>query len=117
MAYSTVIKEKRENLSILSGKLKAQVKGTQLEGEKVNDLLMMFVYNSDKEKEFNTFNGWQKIGYSVRKGSKAFLLWGQPVKSRKESKATEGEQEPDEFSFFPLAYVFSNEQVIKISPD
>lgn len=64
--------------------------------------------------EFNTFNQWKKQGYTILKGSKAYLFWGQP---RKVEQAPEGEEEPQEFKFYPLAYLFSNLQVIKPTPE
>jgi hypothetical protein len=48
----------------------------------------------------------------VKKGEKALLLWGEPRKAAKQEKTTGNEK--DEFSFFPLAYVFSENQVEKL---
>ena len=109
-------KEKRKNLSVISNQLKENVKGTDLEGLRVNELLMLFVYNPDNNLEFNSFKSWIGKGFKVKKGEKAFLLWGEPIKNKKaEEKPQTDPNEDDNFSFFPLAYVFSNSQVEPIN--
>ncbi len=60
--------------------------------------------------EFNTFNQWKELGYTIKKGSKAFLFWGQP---RKISQIPEGSNEPEEYKYWPLCYLFANTQVYK----
>lgn len=72
----------------------------------INEILISS-YLDDDNKEFKTFNGWLKEGFRVRKGSKAFLIWGKKRKATDHTKDTE----KDEFSFFPLAFIFSNAQV------
>lgn len=59
--------------------------------------------------EFRTFNQWKQDGATILKGSKAFLVWGQP---RQVSQVPEGSTEPEEFKYWPLAYLFANTQVI-----
>lgn len=85
---------------------------------KVNDLLMMFAYNPYKTHTFNTFMGWKYEGYTVKKGAKAFLLWGQPINKTRTDKTTgeiiQGNDDDKEASFFPLAYLFRDDQVSKI---
>jgi hypothetical protein len=85
----------------------------------VNMLLMKYFYNPKDEYEFDTFNGWKKKGYIINKGAKATLIWGQPLKNKKgeESEPEQEEAEPKEGpknKFFPLAYLFRNDQVKKI---
>ena len=71
----------------------------------VNEALKSaYIEENEEIKEFNTFNQWAKIGKKVKKGAKAFLLWGQPRK-------VEQDEENDEFTFWPLCYVFANTQV------
>jgi len=107
------VKAKREQLKKLSNE--ALKKDRELypedEGQRanINTLLMVYIYNRHGNRTFNTFAQWLRLGYVVNKGEKAFLLWGQP----KEGKRAEGSEE-DNFKFFPLAYVFSDEQVYKI---
>lgn len=76
----------------------------------VNEAVIETVYkNANPEiKELNTFNQWKQKGFTILKGSKAFVIWGQPIGK----KQTE-DQEKDEYSFFPLCYLFANTQVMK----
>jgi len=85
---------------------------------KVNDLLMSFAYNANKKHIFNTFMGWKFEGYTVKKGTKAYLLWGQPINKTKIDKATgeikQGNDDDQEPPYFPLAYLFRDDQVHKV---
>jgi len=99
-------KEKRENLKALSVEAKKLVKIGAF--ETVNDAIIETVYKKEGHSEFNTFYGWLSNGFKVKKGSKAFVVWGRPKQVKnKEAK----EDEDDEFKHFPLAYLFSNLQV------
>ena len=51
-------------------------------------------------------------GFKVKKAVKAFLVWG-----KKRKKEVEENEEAKEFSFFPLAFIFSNAQVEQINLD
>ena len=77
----------------------------------VNSLIMKHIYNPKNQLEFNSFFEWKKQGFNVKKGEKAFLLWGKPV--RKEIKEGAEDEQTKKYKFFPLAYVFSNRQVEK----
>lgn len=72
----------------------------------VNEALLS-VYFEQGHKEFNTFSQWIDKGFAVKKGEKAFFVWGSPRKGANH----EPENEQDEFSFFPLCYLFSDKQV------
>lgn len=110
--------EKRNALKNLSEKVITASIGTANEGLTVNDLLMIYAYNPLNKLIFKSFKAWQHDGMQVKKGSKAFLLWGEPVKSEKGEAQTEPPQakatgdKPEKYAkFFPLAFVFSSEQV------
>ena len=82
------------------------------EAESVNEgLLMIYETENNQLKEFNTFGQWKAKGFTILKGAKAFLVWGQP---RQVSQIPEGAKEPEEFKFWPLCYLFANTQVLKI---
>lgn len=87
---------------------------------KVNDLLMHFIYNADKTHQFNTFMGWKANGYIVKKGAKALLLWGQPLNRDRQDKTTgqiiESNEDESGSPFFPIAYLFRDDQVSKPEP-
>jgi len=102
-------KAKRMELIAMSQNIRLAVK----EGiyDTVNEGLKEFYEGENPEiKEFNTFNQWKEKGYTIIKGSKAFLFWGQP---RNYSQVPEGGQEPEEYKYFPIAYLVSNLQVMK----
>lgn len=109
-------REKRKQLRELSklAKLKTEM---DCEGMSINEVLVQEFYTDEKNQEFKTFLQWQKEGYKVKKGSEAFLVWGRPraIEKANEAKSQntpEGEAD-DEDDFFPLCYLFSNNQVDK----
>jgi hypothetical protein len=99
-------KANRKRLIELSKALKALVN----EGacETINEaLIQTYMEDNPEIEKFKTFNKWKEEGKKIIKGSKAYLLWGKPVKS----KQSASDDEEEEYSFFPLSYVFSNTQV------
>jgi hypothetical protein len=100
------MKAKRDSLKQLSKVVQMAVK----EGiyNSVNEGLAD-IYSKEGHTELHSFRGWLKNGMVVKKGEKALLLWGEPIKGNKQEKK-EGEDE-EGFEFFPLAYVFSQQQV------
>ncbi|HYC28220.1 MAG TPA: ArdC-like ssDNA-binding domain-containing protein [Chitinophagaceae bacterium] len=100
------MKEKREGLKIISRMIQQLVK----EGvyTSVNEGLAD-MYRQQGHTEIASFKKWIEKGYCVKKGEKALLMWGQPRNADNKKKDKEGDA--DEFSFFPLAYLFSNKQV------
>ena len=62
-------------------------------------------------KELRTFKQWANDGYQIARGSKAYTIWSKKRSSKKESE--EKSEEGQEFSFFGLAKLFSQVQVIK----
>jgi len=113
------ILEKRKLLQTLSHAATetAQDLGVDPSELKINDLLMQYIYNPENEFSFNSFVGWKNEGYTIKKGAKAFLLWGQPInRTRTDQDGTTkeaNEEEESEPPFFPLAYVFRSDQVLK----
>jgi len=108
-------KAKREYLKKISNEVLKKDRELYPEDEgqraNINTLLMAYIYNRNNNLTFHSFAHWLRLGYIVNKGEKAFLLWGQPIKKAKKENPT------DEFEFFPLAYVFSSEQVRKIEKE
>lgn len=81
------------------------------EAGSVNEgLIMIYEQNNEGANEFNTFAQWKDKGYVIKKGSKAFLVWGQP---RQVSQTPEGATEPEEYKYWPICYLFANTQVHK----
>ncbi len=82
----------------------------------INYILLHHIYEVDGATDFKTFGQWKKEGYTIKKGEKAFILWGQPVKSKnkaEEGKEKEADPEESNEQFFPLCYLFSDKQVYK----
>ena len=101
--------EKRKSLIELSKLARVLVHSGAAEG--VNDGLITIYSEQDKNiNEFNTFNQWRQKGFIIVKGSKSFLVWGQP---RKATQTPEGSTEPEDYKFWPLCYLFADTQVFK----
>lgn len=97
--------EVREQLKALSTQLKPLVKAGEF--NTVNEAIIETAYKSAEHQEFKKFNEWKKLGFTILKGSKAFAVWAQPVKGKKKVEVEEGK----EFEFFPICFLFSNNQV------
>ena len=108
--------QKRKNLQEISKTALAINKATGEEFEKVNDMIINFIYNKNNKLKFNTYKSWKKEGYQVKKGETAFLIWGRPLKELQDQEKAEPEKEEEEnkSNFFPVAHIFSSEQVRKI---
>lgn len=76
----------------------------------INNIIMHVFY---PEGEYSTYKGWKDKGYQVKKGSKAFPVWGKKLKFRKEVETPKGTKEK-EYSAFPLANLFHESQVEKV---
>ena len=100
------MKMKRAHLKELSSAIAEAVKAGAFQS--INEGLVA-MYAEQGHTEIHSFKYWLSLGKVVRKGEKALLLWGEPLKSSKQEKP-EG-VEDDEYKFFPLAYVFSQLQV------
>lgn len=103
----TPIQEKREILKALSLRVGPLIEiGTF---DSINNAIVDS-YKTAEHQEFKTFKQWKADGYFVKKGMKAFLVWGRPKGSQHEEQM-EAEGESDDSKFFPIAYIFSNAQV------
>jgi len=126
METNTKIQEKRLELSKLSRQAEdireGLIRQAQEDGKgnleifyascTINYLLLNHIYDTHGAKEFKTFWQWKKENATIKKGSKAFLIWGQPIEKNNKEDATE-EEKGDEYRFFPLCFLFSDKQVVK----
>lgn len=94
-------KEARESLTKKTAAVREMVKAGQYKN--ANTAIIAEFYNPNQDKEFNTFAAWKKQGFTVLKGAKGYPVWGRP-------KTIENEN-GEEKQFFPISYLFSNEQV------
>ena len=107
-----IARARRQALKDLCNTLQAAAKAAGMEG-KPNDLLREY-YAQAGHTELKTFDEWKEAGFYIRKGEKAILLWGHPKPSRQAREAAKQEgkaEEKAEKDFYPLAYLFSNQQV------
>jgi len=101
--------EKRKSLISLSQLVRPLVE----EGEfnSINEALKeQYIEQNPNIKEFRTFGQWKQDGATVRKGESAHLIWGQP---RRVEQAPEDSEEPEEFKYWPICYLFADTQVYK----
>lgn len=97
---------RREELKAISAPLKSLL----LNGEvaTINEALRK-IYAEQGHLQLKTLRQWNECGFVVKKGSKALLLWGAPKKLHKKKESESGE-ESDYSDFFPICYVFSENQ-------
>ena len=48
---------------------------------------------------------------NVKKGEKAFLIWGKKRQNEKKETPQTEKKEDTEYSFYPICYLFSNAQI------
>jgi hypothetical protein len=100
---------RRRELITLSNNLRPLVNAAKY--ATINQAIKDFYLDLDYSiKEFHTFEQWSYYGFTIKKGSQAFPVWGQP---RHRSQIPEGSEEPEEYKFWPLCYLFANTQVTK----
>lgn len=104
------VNEKREQLKALSKGLGQLKKIGAIDS--INDGLIE-IYTDNENHIFKSYRQWKEEGKQVKKGEKAFLLWGKPKAIGKNIEAEINTTEDKENEFFPIAYVFSNKQVEK----
>lgn len=110
MNKNSKYQENRTTLKNLSQFAKILVKEGAFDS--VNDVLIdMYKKENPEIKEFNTYNQWKHKGKIVKKGEKAFLVWGSPREISQIPQENTTQNENDEFKFFPLCYLFNNLQV------
>lgn len=105
----------REDLKQISAEIKPLLPMTGFSC--VNEALKN-MYEIPEEETLDTFQGWKKKGYSVKKGEHAFTFWSAPLKSKKaqEQQAEEKkeEQETDDKKMFGICKLFASCQVEKM---
>lgn len=107
-------RNKKLSLIALSKQAK-EIQEMEDEPRNINSILIDDFYTNSDNKEFFTFHEWIKKGHTVKKGEKAFLVWGRKRKSNQDQPTAEPKTEEEkQFSFYPLCYLFSNAQVQKL---
>jgi len=88
----------------------------------INHIILNMIYKKKHPEinDFKKFREWKQEGATVRKGAKAFVIWGQPIgEQKRERAAARGEEynptpeeEQSENTRFPMCYIFADTQVI-----
>ncbi len=94
--------KKRQALVKLSGNVRESVNDGEF--NTINEALLQQYREETGASRFDTFRQWKLKGYHVNKGEEAYCVWGSPV-----SKPVENSR--DDFRFFPLCFLFSDQQV------
>lgn len=99
--------ERREQLRKTSDEVAELQKNGKIKAENLNDALLEFYSGKKKNQVWMIIEQWQSTGYSVRKGETAQMIWGKKI-----SKTNDAHEE---FSYFPVMFVFNNTQVERSS--
>ena len=108
ITMNEAMKAKRQTLAQLSRSVKAQIESGEIEAATINEGLIE-IYSEGQELEYNTFKQWKEKGFSIKKGSHAHLVWGKP----RQVPVVDSDKENDEFKYWPVCYLFSENQVEK----
>lgn len=114
----TTLRELRRKKLIELSKFAREIREAEGLDCTLNDIIIERFYTDNEHREFHLLKDWNERGYRVKKGETAFVIWGkkrtahqakdgEPTTAEDESEGTEGN-----YKFFPLAYLFSNAQVI-----
>lgn len=101
--------EKRNALREISNLVKPLIETGEIES--VNEGIVNHYKEEFGFETLKTFNQWKNDGMFVKKGSKAFAVWGSP----QNIPHPDPDSEKDEMEYFPLCYLFSNQQVTERS--
>lgn len=108
MSDNTNYRIQRDKLIILSNTAR-ELREAEQDDRTINEIIVQEFYTNAENTEFNTFNQWKEKGFSIKKGSKAFPVWGK--KKKFEHGEVPAGETPDEYEFFPICYLFSNNQI------
>ena len=104
---------RKAELIELSAQMRKKVESGQY--ETINQALIAH-YAASGHTELHTFNEWLMLGYKVKKGEKALLLWSKKrTREKAQTEAQKQDEETKSVSFHSVAYLFSNLQVEKKS--
>lgn len=96
--------QRRAELMAMSNQLRPLVTIGQYDS--INEAIIETVYNPEGARTLRTFWEWKREGYKVRKGEKGLPVWG-----RKKQRTPEPAGDEDPMTYWPMAYLFTDEQV------
>lgn len=108
MTYS----QHRANLKQICATFKTEAEQAAEHKETANKRLEKMYSEGDETVLFRSFEEWEKLGYRVIKGSKAFVFWGTPqdfeIRDEKDNSKIK-----EVGTFFPIVFKFSENQVYR----
>ena len=99
------IPERKAALRLTSNTVQELIDAGKIKASNLNDGLLAFYNGKKKNQAWMTLEQWQTAGYSVRKGETAQMIWGKKIDKTNEAG--------EDFSYFPILFVFSNSQVAR----
>lgn len=104
--------QRRNELKALSKIAQLAIKSEETDASSVNEWILDYYREQEPAiSEFNTFNQWKEKGFSIKKGSTAYVIWGSPRKVENPEPENSGDSDNDEYKYWPLCYLFSDQQV------
>ena len=103
MKNSEITTEKRKELKAISNTLKDAKKEGAI--QTINEGLKQ-LYQAQGHTNLKTYNEWEKLGMHVKRGEKAFYVWGSQTE-----KTVNDEGEEKIITYFPMLALFSENQV------
>ncbi len=86
------------------------------EAQTLNSIMLKYFYKVPEGMELGTFNQWKSQNCMVKKGEKALVIWGQPLRAQRANEAqAKGEQAPEDDAsgeYFPMCFLFRADQVL-----
>lgn len=110
---SAVARSHREKLAEDALNSGNEMKAMLILSTPLNDFIIELFYNPEKIHKFNTFKGWLDEGKCVDKGQKGYVIWGQPIKAEQKNKETKDVESA--FKFYPISYIFRDDQVKELT--
>lgn len=117
----------REKLLLLSADAKALKEKMIQESESpedafwwtaqtLNSIMLKYFYKVPEGMELGTFHQWKAKGCMIKKGEKALIIWGQPLKAQRaeqaEAKGQDAPEEDESGDYFPMCFLFRADQVL-----
>jgi len=80
----------------------------------INSFIVDYYKQQTGAKEFNTFNYWREQGKIILKGEKGFPVWGRPLNKKDEEKQEGEEPSNENINYYPMCYLFHENQTKEI---
>jgi antirestriction protein ArdC len=109
---SNLTTTRRAELKQLSNQLQPMAK----ENQSTINATLIFHYATIEgvtSQDFKTYDEWQKLGFSINKGEKAFSIWDKRKKITINLEDSLIAGEPEVIEFSPMKYLFHVKQVSK----